>query len=76
MEYLIAVDLEGIGGVVGEPYKTLTESRDYKISTENAAREINSAVKALFDNGATKVAVWDNHGGKNNLDFSKISPSQ
>ena len=71
MEYLIAVDLEGIGGVVGEPYKTLTESRDYKISTENAAREINSAVKALFNNGATKVAVWDNHGGKNNLDFSK-----
>jgi len=72
MEYLIAVDLEGIGGVIGEPYKTLTESCDYEISTKNAVKEINSAAKALFDNGATRVAVWDNHGGKNNLDFSKI----
>lgn len=72
MEYLIAVDLEGIGGVVGEPYKTLTDSFDYQLATDNAAKEVNSVVNALFDNGATKVAVWDNHGGGRNLDFSKI----
>lgn len=72
MEYLIAVDLEGIGGVVGEPYKTLTDAPDYKLATENAVLEINSAINALFDNGATRVAVWDNHGGGKNLDFSKI----
>ena len=72
MEYLIAVDLEGIGGVVGEPYKILNDTPDYEISIANAAREINAAAKALFEMGATRVAVWDNHGGGGNLDFSKI----
>ena len=71
-EYLIAVDLEGIGGVVGAPYETLTTAPDYEVAKENAVREINAAVCALFDNGATRVAVWDNHGGGGNLDFSKI----
>lgn len=74
MEYLIAVDLEGIGGVVGKAYETLNGSSDYEVAKENAVREINAAAKALFDSGATKVAVWDNHGSGKNLDFSKIDP--
>lgn len=74
MEYLIAVDLEGIGGVAGEPNQTLTKAKDYAVACENAVREVNAAVKALFDNGATRVAVWDNHGGGGNLDFSKVDP--
>ena len=72
MEYLIAVDLEGIHGVIGEANHTLTDSFDYKDSVEGAQLEVNAAARALFDNGATKVAVWDNHGGGGNLDFSKI----
>ena len=72
MEYLIAVDLEGIGGVVGTAYQTLNGSPDFEIAKENAIREINAAAKALFEMGATKVAVWDNHGGGGNLDFSKM----
>lgn len=72
MEYLIAVDLEGIGGVVGVPNATLNGSGDYEVAKTNAVREINAAVAALFDSGATKVCVWDNHGGGGNLDFSKI----
>lgn len=71
-EYLIAVDLEGISGVVGAPYESLTTSPDYALACENAVKEINAAVSALFDSGATRVAVWDNHGGGDNLDFSKI----
>lgn len=72
MRYLIAVDLEGIHGVLGEPYKTLTDARDYGLAAENAAKEINAAVCALFDEGAELVAVWDNHGGGGNIDFSKV----
>ena len=72
MEYLIAVDLEGIGGVVGLPKLTLNGSPCYEVAKENAVREINAAVKALYDGGATKVCVWDNHGGGGNLDFDKI----
>lgn len=74
MEYLIAADLEGIHGVVGEPNKTLTDAADYPAAVEGATLEINAAVAALFDNGATRVAVWDNHGGGKNIDFSKIDP--
>ncbi len=74
-EYLIAVDLEGIHGVVGEPYKALSpEIPDYKVACENAVKEINCVVDALFAAGAGKVAVWDNHSSGKNLDFTKIDP--
>ena len=73
MEYLIAIDLEGIHGVVGEPYGKLSKDSPYHApAAEAAALELNAAIKALFDNGATKVAVWDNHGGGNNIDFGKV----
>ena len=71
--YLIAVDLEGVHGVVGEPYKGLSDDvADYALAVENAVKEVNIIVKALFDQGAEKVAVWDNHGSGQNLDFSRI----
>ena len=72
MEYLISVDLEGIHGIVGEPYKSLTRAADYGASAEAACLEINAAAAALFDNGATKVAVYDYHGYSDNIDFSKL----
>ncbi len=74
-DYLIAVDLEGVHGVVGEPYKTLTQSEsEYKKAVSAATEEINVVVKALKECGVDRVVVWDNHGGGNNLDFSKIDP--
>lgn len=73
-QYLVNVDLEGIHGIVGEPYKTLTASFDYKDAAVNAVKEINTVVKALYDSGAEKVVVWDNHGGSKNLDYSTIDP--
>lgn len=73
-EYLVAVDLEGIHGVVGEPYKTMTDSFDYPLACENAVKEINAVVNGLFDGGAERVTVWDNHGSWHNLDRSKIDP--
>lgn len=73
MKYLIAMDLEGIHGVVGEPYSGLLKTiDDYKIAVECAEKEVNIATSALFDSGAELVAVWDNHGGGGNIDFDKI----
>ena len=73
MEYLIAVDLEGVNNVVGNAYSGLGKDiPDYKVAVEQAVLEINAAVKALFDGGATKVVVWDNHGGSKNIDFTKV----
>lgn len=75
MQYLIACDLEGVHGVVGEPYVGLNKSPEqYKLAVENAILEINTAAKALYDNGAELVVLWDNHGGGGNIDPEKIDP--
>lgn len=73
-EYLVAVDLEGIHGIVGEPYKTMTDSADYNLACVNAVKEVNAVVSGLFDGGADRVTVWDNHGMWRNLDRAKIDP--
>ena len=74
MKYLIAVDLEGINFVAGEPYKALGESNDYQIAKHEAAKEINAVVSALYDGGASEVYVWDNHGSGHNIDFAEVDP--
>lgn len=77
MEYLIALDLEGVHGVVGEPANVSTfaipvGSGQYEAAKASAVQEVNAAVKALFDGGATRVVVWDNHGARDNIDFSLV----
>ena len=70
MKYLIALDLEGVGGVVGVPYSGLKrESDGWYEAREQAILEVNTVARALFDTGAELVALWDNHGGGNNLDY-------
>lgn len=72
-QYLIAVDLEGIHEVIGEPYEGLYKgTAEHAKAVRNATQEINAAIKGLFDGGAKLVAVWDNHAGGGNLDFSQI----
>ena len=73
MKYLIALDLEGVGGVVGEPYSGLKkESEGWYQARAQAILEVNAVAKALFDTGAELVALWDNHGGGGNLDYSLL----
>lgn len=73
MNFAIACDLEGLGGVVGFPKEGLgTQSKQYQFAINQAVREINSAVKALYDSGAVKVYVWDNHNGSLNLDYIQL----
>lgn len=73
MNFVIAVDLEGISGVVGTPNQGLTRDNvQYKYACEQAVREVNQATKALYDCGAKKVYVWDNHGNSLNLDYMAL----
>ena len=72
MNFLICVDLEGIHGIVGERYQTLTHSCDYAPACEAAVYEINAVARALFDKGAERVYVWDNHAGGGNVDTSLL----
>jgi D-amino peptidase len=65
---LIALDLEGVNNVVGEPYQGLVKnSEQWKVAVEQAQKEVNVATKALFDAGVEKVGLWDNHGGGGNV---------
>lgn len=73
MKYLIALDLEGVGGVVGVPYSGLKKESDgWYQARAQAVLEVNAVARALFDTGAELVALWDNHGGGGNLDYSLL----
>jgi D-aminopeptidase len=72
MKFMIAIDLEGLACVVGSPGTGLSESRNYLFACRQGVREVNTAVKALFDMGATEVLVWDNHGDGVNLDYDDL----
>lgn len=70
---LIALDLEGVNHVVGEPYSGLGHSSpQWEIARAQAALEVNTAADALFAAGAETVALWDNHGGGHNVDSAAL----
>ena len=74
MNFAIACDLEGIAGVVGFPKEGLgNKSKQFQFAIKQAVREINAAANALFDSGAKKVYVWDNHNGSLNLDYIELN---
>jgi D-amino peptidase len=63
MKIYIATDLEGVSGV----YR-FEQSREYGTPANTEARhlligEVNAAVAGASDGGATRVVVWDGHGG-------------
>lgn len=72
MKFMVAVDCDGPACVVGEPGKALSDSRDMVFAREQATREAAAAARALFDSGAEKVVVWDNHGAGANLLFDQL----
>ena len=72
MKFMIAVDCEGVACVVGEPGISLSRSDNMQFAREQATRETNAAVRALFDSGAEKVVVWDSHGDGANLVFDQL----
>ena len=70
---LLALDLEGVNRVVGEPYKGLfKQTQQWEIAKEQAVLELNAAATALFEAGVEKVGVWDNHDGGSNIDATKL----
>ncbi len=72
---LIALDLEGVNNVKGVPYEALSKGTDeWKIAKVQGALEINAAARALFDSGAERVDLWDNHGGGHNIDKADLDP--
>lgn len=65
---LIALDLEGVNNVAGEPYSGLVRGcEQWKVACCQAALEVNAAASALFEIGVETVGLWDNHGGGGNI---------
>ncbi len=70
---LLLCDLEGVNHVVGVPYEGLLKGTEqWEIARRQAALELNAAADALFAAGAETVALWDNHGGSNNIELSDL----
>lgn len=70
---LIALDLEGVNNVAGEPYSGLMPGSDeWERARRQAALEVNAAANALFSVGVERVALWDNHAGGGNIDVADL----
>ncbi len=72
MKYIVCVDTEGVACAVGEPGKYIGDSRNDAMVFLQATREADAAAKALFESGATRVIVWDNHGASLNLHYDLL----
>lgn len=58
MRFLIAVDLEGVNYVTGEPYKGLEkEFPEYEVAVREAERELNAVVAGLYKANASEIFV-------------------
>lgn len=72
MKFVIGVDCEGPACVVGAPGGSLNDSRNLDFARLQATREADACARGLFDAGATRVIVWDNHGGSLNLHYDLL----
>ena len=71
--YYIAVDLEGVACTIGTNGQGLAQgSAGLEYAALQGTREANAAAKALFDNGAEEVWVWDCHGTGYNLRYDLL----
>ena len=72
---LLALDLEGVNHVVGEPYNGLErDTEQWKVARNQAVLEVNAAAEALLEAGVEVVGLWDNHGGGKNIDPNALDP--
>jgi D-amino peptidase len=55
-------DMEGVAGVKNSPDWCLPESKYYAVGCRLLTQEVNAAVEAFFDGGATEIQVADGHG--------------
>ena len=66
MKILVAVDIEGIAGVI-HPEQTRPGNSDYERARRRMTAEANAAVIGAFEGGAGAVVVNDSHGDFRNL---------
>jgi D-amino peptidase len=74
LKVLISADMEGVADVTSWKIDSQPATRDYAQMRRLMTSEVNAAVTAAFDAGATEVTVADSHGDFNNLDPEALDP--
>lgn len=74
LKVLISADMEGVADVTNWKIDSQPASRDYAQMRRLMTNEVNAAVSAAFDAGATEVTVADSHGDFANLDPEALDP--
>src|SRR5580658_6078190 len=74
LKVLISADMEGVAGVTNWKIDSQPAARDYAQMRRLMTNEVNAAVTAAFDAGATEVTVADSHGDFANLDPEALDP--
>jgi|SRR5579872_101532 len=74
LKVLISADMEGVAGVTNWKIDSQPGSRDYAQMRRIMTAEVNAAIAASFDAGATEVTVADSHGDYANLDPEALDP--
>jgi D-amino peptidase len=71
MKIYISADMEGIAGVVTSE-QLGPQGFEYQRFREFMTQEVNAAIEAAFEAGATEVVVSDSHGNGQNLLVEKL----
>ena len=71
MKIYISADMEGVVGVVSGDQLGPT-GFDYQRTRELMTQEVNAAIEAAFEAGATEITVSDSHGNAQNLLIEKL----
>jgi D-amino peptidase len=73
MRLLIAVDMEGISGVVNWDQVNI-EHPEYQRFRPIMTQDVNAAIRGAFDGGATQVVVSDGHWNSTNILIEQLDP--
>ena len=71
MKIYISVDMEGVVGVVTNE-QLGPQGFEYQRFREFMTQEVNAAVEAAFEAGATEIVISDSHGNGQNLLIEKL----
>lgn len=69
----ISVDIEGMEGVVSK-LQTMRTASDFTIARKRLAEDVNAAVRACLDCGASEVVVCDGHADMENIVLEDLHP--
>jgi len=74
LKVLVSADMEGVADVTNWKIDSQPAGRDYAQMRRLMTAEVNAAVTAAFEAGASEVIVADSHGDFANLDPEVLDP--